>query len=348
MTADDRDDLTARLTALADEAAPPARLDTARSIAEGTARRRRRRGMLIGAAAAVTCAVVATTALIAPGTGSGDVPSVGNLAAGAPAVSTPTPHPAGTDPLVADFRFGWLPDWADGEKNITYRAGADGTYGDVLSTDPGSRMITLSMYPAGVVPPTTAPGGTGPGTRDAAPVNGATAHWTVQAGSSDERNTLRWLTPSGRWAELSGFGEKPGAVPEETLHKVAENITFGRFAVPLPVRFTGLPETFKVTGVQLSRPDWSGPSVWSLRVDFRLDGKRVSVVLRPDDGGASGSPSGTPGPPLEAVRNGVRISITTDAGVPPTLEQLGGLPWLLTRTEAVGLDQGAWTTDVLR
>lgn len=365
MTTEGHDDLTARLRDLADEAAPPPRIDAARSVAEGTARLRRRRGVLIGAAAAVTAVVVATTALVSPGRGStGFVPTAdGPVTLHPSPITTRPPLAPGPDPLIVDFRFGWLPDWVvGGENGVGYMAGMPtspgssyppGNFAEVRSKDSGSPSFTLSLYAAGEEPPMTAPGNRKLTRSDAEPVNGATAYWASTTGALTNRPVLRWLTPSGRWAQLEGYGGSPAVTAEEILHRIASGVTFGRFAVPLPVRFTGLPATFKPDSVYLSRPDRDSAAAWGLTMDFQVEGKEISVGVRPDVGpdptptGTDGTPYTDPHPPLRVTRNGVRISVSANSGVPASLEALGGLPWLLDHTEALGVDVSTWTTDVI-
>ncbi|WP_031077052.1 hypothetical protein [Streptomyces sp. NRRL WC-3742] len=365
MTTEGHQDLTARLTALADEAAPPQQIDPARSIAEGTTRLRRRRGMLIGAAAAVTAVVVATTALVSPGKGSNSLLPADD----APATVLPSPVTVrppladGPDPLAVDFRFGWLPAWAvGGEKAVGYQAGGPrspgsayppGNIAEVRTNGPGQPNLTLSMYAAGEEPPMLAPGNRKLIRSEAEPVNGATAYWAAPNGTTTNRSELRWLTASGRWAQLEGYGGNPGDITEEVLHRIASGVTFGHFAVPLPVRFTSLPATLKPDSVSLSRPDRDSAAAWGLWMGFQVDGKEISVNLHPDVGpdptptGTDGSPYINPNPSLKTTRNGVRVSVTADTAVPPTLEALGGLPWLLAHTDPLGVDPSTWTTDVI-
>ena len=355
MTTKDHDDLTARLTAIADGPAPPPRLDAGRSVAEGTTRLRRRRLAVVGAVAVATAAVITVTSLLAPAGGSAvPAPPVGSTVSPSPSASpSATPTPTGFDPLTTEVHFGWLPDWAGGERGIGYETGYHGIHAEARGTGENAPRILLSQYPVGEQPPMT--NGGSPLTKvDAEPIDGRTAYWVVpQRGSGSSEPTLRWLTASGRWAEITGYGGKPGDVTEEVLHKAAGDVRFGHWNVPLPVRFTGLPEAFKATDVQLSVPDTDGVGAWSLWVMFQLDGKNVSVNMRPNGPhatftGTDGSPYTDPNPPLVAVQNGVEVSIASGAGMPATLEQLGGLPWMLAHTTALGPDPGSWTTDVIR
>ncbi|MFD4399970.1 hypothetical protein [Kitasatospora sp. NPDC058478] len=355
MTSKDHHDLTARLTALADGSAPPARFDADRSIAEGTARLRRRKRAAVGAVAAVTVAVVATTALLAPGSGTvTPTPPAGPTPSTSPS-STPTPTPtptvSGIDPLTTEVHFGWLPDWVGGEQHIGYETGYHGIYAQARGAGKNAARIRLSQYPAGSEPPMT-----GVNVKlskvDAEPVNGRPAYRVVADQPESYQPTLRWLTPEGRWAEVSVDGQTPGDVTDEVLHKVATGVRFGHWNVPLPVQFTGLPETFKATDVMLSRPDLDGVGAWDLWLMFQVEGKNVSVSMRPVGPrpvytSTDGSPYTDPHPPLESVQNGVEISIGTGAGDPPSLEQLGGLPWMLAHTKALGPDAADWTTDVI-
>lgn len=354
MTSKDHDDLTSRLAALADEPAPPPRLDAGRSIAEGTTRLRRRRRALVGAVAVVTAAVITTTALLAPGGGSATpAPPAGPTATTSPSPSaTAAPTPVGVDPLTTEVHFGWLPAWAHGERSIGYETGYHGVYAQARGEGQDAPRILVSQYGAGEEPPMTGPGSTKLHQVEAEPIGGRPAYWAASDSPRDFQHTLRWQTASGRWAEITGYGGKTGDVTEEILHKAAEGVSFGHWNVPLPVRFTGLPEAFKATDVMLSQPDTDGTGAWSLWLMFQLDGKNVSVNMRPDGPhptftSTDGSPYTDPNPPLVTVQNGVEVSIGAGAGMPATLEQLGGLPWLLAHTTALGPDPGTWTSDVI-
>ncbi|MEV7026033.1 hypothetical protein [Kitasatospora sp. NPDC093558] len=353
MTSNDHDDLTDRLTALADGPAPPPGFDAARSITEGTTRLRRRKRATVGAVAAVTVAVVATTALLAPG---GTTATPAPPAALTPTISpspsaTPTPTPVGFDPLTTEVHFGWLPDWAHGEQSVGYIKsyhGYEAEAKNIVDRDSAARII-VQLYQAGVEPPMTTSGGhVALGKVDADPIDGRTAYWAV---ADHHQPTLRWQTASGRWAEITGYGDKPSDVTQEILHKAAADVRFGQWNVPLPVQFTGLPETFKVTDVELTRPaDELGN--WSLWLGFRIDDKTVSVGVdpvgpRPTYTDTAGSPYIDPHPPLTAVQNGLNLTVGAGSGVPAALEQLGGLPWLLSHIKSLGPDDTKWTTNVV-
>jgi hypothetical protein len=358
MTSKDHDDLGARLTAIADGPAPPTGIDAGRSIAEGTTRLRRRRTALVGAVAVVTAAVITTTALLAPGGGSATpAPPAGPVATTSPSPSaSAAPTPVGFDPLTTEVHFGWLPDWAHGERSIGYETGYHGIYAQARGDGDDAPRILLSQYKAGEEPPMNDSVGDKFARVEAEPIDGRTAYYVVDDPShrgAPRQPTLRWLTASGRWAEISGYGGKSGDVTQEVLHRAAQDVKFGTWKVPLPVQFTGLPEAFKATDVQLSVPDPDGAGAWSLWLMFQLDGKNVSVNMRPDgphptSTGTDGSPYTDPNPPLVTVQNGVEVSIGAGGGMPATLEQLGGLPWMLAHTRALGPDPSTWTTAVIR
>lgn len=358
MTINDHDDLTDRLTALADGPAPPPGFDAARSIAEGTTRLRRRRRATIGAIAAVAVAVVTTTALLAPGgTSATPAPPAAPTATSSPSPSAPpTPAPAGTDPLTTEIHFGWLPAWADREKGIGYIQSYHGYQAEaraVGSEDPP--RIIAQQYPAGSEPPTSSQG-TQLVKVPAEPVAGRTAYWVVAESGRQLQPLLRWQTDSGRWAEVTGYGGRPGDVTQDVLHKVAADVRFGQWNVPLPLQFAGLPEALKVTDAEFTRPDTNGSNGWDLWLMLRDGDKTVSVSAKHDGSlptpapsytDTAGSPYVDPHPPLTAVQNGLSITVGAGSGVPADLEQLGGLPWLLSHVRSLGPDETRWTTDVV-
>ncbi|MEU6236256.1 hypothetical protein [Kitasatospora sp. NPDC047058] len=360
MTITDPDDLVTRLTALADEPAPPPGFDAGRSVAEGTARLRRRKLTVIGTVAAATAGVVTAGTLLLPGGGTAApvlpaAPAV--VTTPSPAVTpspTAAPQRAGTDPLTPELRFGWLPDWAGGEKGTGYQTGFSSVELQASGQGENAPRLKLSQYPAGSQPPMTGSPGSKVRTEEAEPVDGRTAYWVVSDAPPYDTPTLRWLTPSGRWAELSGSDGRPADIAREVLHKVAAGVRYGAWDVPLPVRFTGLPDAFKATNVKLTRPDPDGKSSWSVWLMLEAEGKTVWLTVKPAAPGSPTSPTGKDGSPITGPNpalcssdNGVQVCAGAGADLPPSLAQLGGLSWMLAHTEALGVDASTWTTDVM-
>ncbi|MFJ5118627.1 hypothetical protein [Kitasatospora sp. NPDC088548] len=353
MTTDEPRDLTEQLIALADQPAPPTALDTAWAIVQGRARLRRRRRAAVGAAAAATVVALAASLLLqAPG------------GAPAPAVPVVSPSPPmtylGADPLTTEVRFGWLPDWVGGRTGISYNPpdaeiiGPSDADGHIAARGKGSDapQILLSLYPAGSEPVERDPGGWPLAEEEAPPVNGKKAYWALPR-SDREPNAvmLRWLTPSGRWAEITAHGGRPEDVSRDVLHRVAADVRYGHWDVPLPLRITDLPGVVKVAEARLLRSD-PGTDDWSFDLVLRVDGRTLAVTLRPDVPGPSPTPT-TPGSygryvPLCSVDRGVRVCAQMTEDPPPSLERLGGVPAVLDRIQALGLDDSAWVTDVLR
>ncbi|MGW3044091.1 hypothetical protein ACWC9T_29530 [Kitasatospora sp. NPDC001159] len=354
MTTTDHHELTAALSALADEPAPPVAFDVTTSIARGRARLHRRYRATAGAVAVVAAAALTVTMLMKPGN---TTPAVQTL----PAVTqtaTPTPTPTATraaasDPLSTEISYGWLPDWVDQPGRIDREIQAQGAYSASKDTGRSIPRLNLQLYPAGVEPPMEGrplPTGTHLVREDAPPIDGRTAYWTTLSNVSNGTQTwsLRWLTPSGRWAELSASNGTPEETGRDVLLKVANGVRYGHRDVPLPVQFTGLPEEFGTPDVvQLSRPDPGGRGAWNLYLNFKIEGKAVTLELRPDTDEPGTMPTGhpTPAPTCES-RNGVWICANVYGGTPSALEQIGGLSGLLARTEPIGVNERDWTTDV--
>ncbi|MFD0278724.1 hypothetical protein ACFVHB_33115 [Kitasatospora sp. NPDC127111] len=354
MTSNEFRDLAEQLAALAEEPAPPAALDTAWALRKGRARLRRRRGAVVGAVAAATAVVLAGTSLLQPGGG-----------AAAPAVLPPptvtaspapsaTPTRAGVDPLTTEVRFGWLPDWVGGQSGVGYHTGYHGIFAQALGRGENAPRIILTLYPAGPEP--EAEGFSGrPEKTPAPPVNGQPAFWLTDSDPTTHVNDrlLRWQTPSGRWAQIRAYGGRPADIADDVLVRVANGAEYGKWNVPLPVRFAPLPEVFKASDVSLSKPSPLG-GAWDLWLMFQFEGKNVSVTMEPDGRVPSAFPTGTdgatytdPNAPTCQVKNGVKVCVGVGMGIAPSLEQIGGLEGLLARTEALGVDESRWTTDVL-
>ncbi|MER7757114.1 hypothetical protein [Kitasatospora sp. NPDC097643] len=363
---DEHRDLAEQLVSLAESPAPPPGFDPARSVVEGRARLRRRRRAAIGAAAAATAVVVAGALLLGPGgSNAAPAPPAAPTLTATPsttptAAPTPTPTRAGIDPLTTEVHFGWLPDWVGGQAGVGYETGYHGIYAQARGRGQDPARILLSLQPAGSEPSMTAFGGHQKLVKEEAPqVNGREAFWAVAAeGDTPVQLTLHWLAPSGRWAELSGYGGQRSDVTREVLLKVAADVRFGHWDVPLPVQFTGLPGSFKATDVSLNKPGLSWEDhPWGMWLMFQVGQQNVSVTMEPaaqgpnpepSPTGTDGSPYTDPNPPLCQVSNGIQLCVGAGAGVPPELEQLGGLPAMLAHTKALGVDESTWTTDVVR
>ncbi|MFE5585065.1 hypothetical protein [Kitasatospora sp. NPDC056531] len=350
MTATDHYELTAALSALADEPAPPAAFDITSSITRGRARLHRRYRATAGAVAVVAAAALTATMLTKPGN---TAPAVQTLPA-VTATATPTPTSTATgaaaDPLSTEISYGWLPDWVDQPGRIDREVQARGVYSAHKDTGRNIPRLNLQLYPAGVEPPIdyqASPYEMHLKREDAPPIDGRTAYWTTLP-SGTQTWSLRWLTPSGRWAELGASNGTPEQTGRDVLLKVANGVKYGHRDVPLPVQFTGLPEGFGTPDVvQLSRPDPGGRGAWNLYLKFQVQGKTVTLELRPDTDEPGTMPTAhpTPAPTCES-RNGVWICADAPAGTPQALEQIGGLSGLLSRTEPIGVNERDWTTDV--
>ena len=355
MTPEETEELSAQLTALADEPAPPSGIDIAGARARGRARARQRQLAVAGAAAAVL--VLAGSLALHP---AGDAQHV----ATPPVTVSATPSPsashtprANADPLTTEVRFGWLPDWADPSAGVGYETGSHGILAQARGRGADAPRIDLSLYPAGPEPEPGEMSGLPLQRVEAPAVDGRTAYWLVPARDNEAGRselTLRWLTASGRWAQVHGY-PLTGANAEETLLRVAADVRYGTVDVALPVRFTGLPDTFRATDVALSRPDVDGKGAWSLWMLFAVEGKAVSLTANPVRTAApdpaqtetDGSPYVDPNPPLCSTDKGVQVCVAVPQGSAPAVDRLGGLPGLLDRIEVLGVTDAAWTTEVL-
>ncbi|MFF1909418.1 hypothetical protein [Kitasatospora sp. NPDC058218] len=345
MTNNEHRNLTGRLNSLADEPAPPSAVDTGWAVVRGRVRLRRRRRAAFGAAAAVTAAVLTGSLLIQP-SGDADTPAApAALVAASSAPSSATPS-AGTDPFFTEAQFGWLPEWAKGAGGIGYgyadALGSDHTSAKVWTRGQSTANLSLTLAPGTAEPPHV-----GQHTVPAPAVDGRSAHWLVSDNPLPvDPLTLRWLTASGRWAQLDAYAPKE-AKPEEMLLRVAAGARFGRTDLPLPVRLTGLPAAFKVTAVSLLRPSAVIDEPWRVSLVLTAEKRQVQIMVQPEGAEPAIAPPGTD-PRACEVEQGVRICASTAPGANPALEAIGGLPGVLSMTGAVGADESTWTTDVLR
>ncbi|MBD0673700.1 hypothetical protein [Streptomyces sp. CBMA156] len=341
MRSHEQRDLTARLNALAESPAPPAALDATAAIARGRVRLRRRRQALIGVVAGSTAAVLAGVLLLRPADGAPvpalPTPTAPTLAAPSP---TATPKPtASTGPLSAEARFGWLPSWL-AQPAVGY-AKSDGLSVATASTRtavqgayPSLRLSLLTGTAEYVAPglhKVTAPA-----------VDGREAHWLNSDEPSGSPAVLRWMTASGRWAELTA-SLWSGSKVQSDLLRVAAGAEFAGRDVPFPVRPTAVPADLTLRNVELHRPSRDSEPPWSTIVSYTVDGKWLSVTAQPADFGvfADGRPDG--GTPVCRVEKGVRLCANGTAAGIPSVQRIGGLAGLLARFEVLGADEASWT-----
>ncbi|WP_406199067.1 hypothetical protein OH807_16010 [Kitasatospora sp. NBC_01560] len=336
-------ELTDRLVALADEPAPPPGFDAGRSVARGRARLRRRRAAAVGVVAAVTAALVTGTLALRPDGGGASLPPASEPVA----TSSPTPTAtllAGADPLTTEVGFGWLPSWVNG---VGYQAGQYGFAATAGGEGISLPSIRLSLFPAGPEPALDLTPGR-PEVRTEAPaVGGRAAYWLDRKGYESGGRLLRWLTSSGRWAQISAYGGQQSDRSEEILLRVAAGATFGQRDVPLPFRFAGLPESFRPTDVSLTRRTGTARP-WIAEALFDIGGKQAKVTVTPElDLGPEAELFLVS--PVCRVEQGLRICASKSPGrdTPAALDRLGDLPGLLGLVHVTGVDESTWTTDVV-
>nr|BFD91544.1 hypothetical protein KitaXyl93_29040 [Kitasatospora sp. Xyl93] len=341
MRSHEQHELTARLSALAEAPAPPAALDASAVIARGRVRLRRRRQALVGVVAGSTAAVLAGVLLLRP-SGGPPVPAVPAPTAPTSFVPSPTatPTPAViTGPLGAEARFGWLPPWlarpAVGYANSDGRSVVTAATTTAVENAVPALRLELLRDPGESVAP-------GVHTVAAPAVAGREARWLVTDASGTPVG-LRWMTASGRWAQLSAT-LWIGAKVKEDLLRVAAGVEFGGRDVPFPVRPTGVPAELEPRNVELHRPTKGSEPPWSAMLSYTVDGKWLSVTVQPDGFGvfADGRPDG--GTPVCRVEKGVQLCANGSAATIPAVQRTGGLAGLLERFTVLGADEGSWTT----
>ncbi len=352
--------LGVELGVLADGPAPAARLDINWTIRQGRSRLRRRRLSVLGGVTAV--AVLASTlALVLP-------PGGRSSTAASPAVVAPQSVPAGSpvlvadtghDPLTVEGIFGWLP---EGFGRITYTMGSTGNPTDNSVTASGPQppeappampTLRLKVYPPGQALP-VGPLLTGAQQfRVEAPaVLGRSAYWlstdpsawTASAGDS----VLRWETGDGRWAEMQS-SSMAGAEMPDLLHRVAEAVRIGHWAVPLPFRVTDLPAGFTLAGADYTQGDTRLSVAWMASLTYAVGDAYLNTLVLPDvpDTVPSGLPPGAIVNPRTCVHAaGVQACTESPQGLAP-YDSVGGHDGWLSRFTLFGTDQAQWTADVL-
>ncbi|PBC79536.1 hypothetical protein BX265_4340 [Streptomyces sp. TLI_235] len=352
-------ELVTGLAELAEAAAPPSGVDVYAAVRQGRSRVARRRTAVWGAAAAVllVCSSVAAgvggrsaapVGPAGPGGGPGPTPAVTPRAGTAHGSASGGPVADGFAPLSAEAEFGWLP---ASVKAVRYSAGGNGLLVQASGDAAGGGMrFALRVYPLGETPQMELQpdGRTQTVRQDTAPVGGREAYWMVPgkgAAVAGAPTVLRWRTPDGRWAELLS-----SSVPQEqreTLpRQVAEKVTFGQRAVPLPVRLTGVPAAYAVIGGDLLRP-LSGPGDWSLRLTVSVSPTQsfsttvvpVGADWLPRTRAVPGA-AGTTDPASCRERSGLMLCV--QIGANGALDAVGGAAGWLSHVTVVGADPASW------
>ncbi|MET8629485.1 hypothetical protein ABZW30_38095 [Kitasatospora sp. NPDC004669] len=344
MTATDHHELSAALSALADEPAPPAAFDATTSIARGRARLRTRQRVAIVGVAAVTALTVGFTALLQPGGGNA-APTA--PAASATAAVTPAPSPSGTavdgtPVLTSELKVGWLPDWVDREHGISYTAGTFGSNIIAVEPKPGQRRLQIVLRAPGPEPVLE----THPDEAKvaAAPINGRTAYWVEhpsQPRYDSSSRVLRWQTADGRWAQIFATHPESAVIPDEDLIRIAESVTGGSRDMPMPLWLSGLPASVRPDSATVDRSIGTVP--WEARVVLAIEGKMVTITVAPE--GRLWNLA-----PVSQCRHegGLQICASTLPDIVPLVDRVGGLAGLLNLVHVTGADESTWTTSNLR
>ncbi|GAA1071169.1 hypothetical protein [Kitasatospora arboriphila] len=345
-------ELVAGLAELAESAAPPSGVDVCAAVRQGRGRVARRRMSVWGAAAAVllVCSSVAagvggrSAAPVGPaGPGAGSAAPSVTPRPGVPGPGAGAPAADGFAPLSVEADFGWLPEQV---RAVRYSSGANGALVQASGDAAGGGMrFALVVYPVGVTPELEQQPGRAETLRATAPVGGREAYWVVSEERSDGPTVLRWRTADGRWAELTS-SSVPQDQREALPRRVAEKVAFGRRAVPLPVRLTGVPAAYAVTGADLLRPV-SGSGDWWLRLTVSVSPTQafsttvvpVGTDWLPRTRAVPGS-GGAVDPASCRERDGLMLCV--QVGSNGALDAVGGVAGWFPHVVAVGTDPAAW------
>ncbi|OXM63716.1 hypothetical protein [Amycolatopsis vastitatis] len=323
-------ELTTMLKELADAPAPPPRIDVGRARHIGGRRRRvRTTALVVGSAAVVAAGGVVAVSVFRPSPAPAPV-------AVAPAPRPVSVAPAPTDnPLVAKASFGWLPEEI---KGIEYAAGGHGDTVLAIGRGDLAPMIWLSVDDREPGPPRDLSG-----TPKQVPqkVGGRDGHW-ITTDVNDPLNHgdsyLRWPTPDGRWAQLHTYYlARPDL--QQALVRVAGEVTFGPRAVPLPLRISSLPPSFRLSDASTSRrPDTDGVP-WQLVLQYSSNGALVTINVSPPGARRTYGL----GDPRCTTKNGLRACVAIDHPQAAGIDAQG----LLDRVTLLGPDETKWTTHVI-
>jgi hypothetical protein len=367
-------DLSERLTRLAEQPAPPQKIDvvSAKRVVRRV-RRLRKAGTVAGCAATVA-AVAILVPVVASGSGGGS-----------PASDDGSPRPVQTPaPLttIPQASFGWLP------SGYTLKRVIVDDQNDVPSLEQyasgssaaGGGAVTLTVYPRGPEPDLGYFSGAVPAKRlPAAPVKGNHAYWITKPGSTYSQGAeLRWHYGTSGWADLQVSG--PPGRDTATVYKIAESVAFASTAAPLrfPVRISGLPSAlhpvrtmlntganldvgfnFQIAGspsatasqaqanwlsISLSRP----PSTYSNMLKTQAPPNTTIAGHPAWDSLLTHNPAtqhATPRPEAVSIYNfnGYLLNISAGPGVLQLLRPTGGLTALIQHITVLPRSRSAWT-----
>ncbi|WP_457034197.1 hypothetical protein [Kitasatospora sp. P5_F3] len=345
---DEMPQLAAQLTELAENAGAGRMPDVERARREGRGRMRRRRLAALGGAVALMIGVAALGVSFQRPTHGTPEPATSSL--------------SGSDPLITEVQFGWLPDWAvlgvgyaslNGENSASVQGEGEGN----------QPRLSLSLEKPGA--PSMPPGMQWT-QRDAPRVKGRPAYWLTPVPvdgitkAPNQELMLRWQTPNGRWAHL--YGDLMPAGLEETLLRVAADAKFGAWEVPLPVQLTGVTEPVGTAYLYLQRPE--PDKAWSVHMELKVGKEGIvlnafpvadrpqpspSAVERQGKGsGSSPDPAPTGQAPLATCRQDEEVRVCLSLGGRLSPEQEARLKTMLNEIRLLGATPENWTTDVFR
>jgi hypothetical protein len=365
VTGDFRD----RLAALAEaEDAPPSTIDALRARADGRRRMLRTRAAGAGAAAvivAVALAVAALTAAREPSRAPANpVPS---HRAAVPKNAEPVVM-AGTDPLIADVEFGWLPDGFAQSGFVPDDAEAQPADGGT-TTSPYVNASIVSSEPTHVLDPTVSQAGKQPWEgallKQRIPVavlGSPKAYWV----SNDAHNPLMgdwaflvWQLNGDRWGILYTYHVESIADWQHVVPRIASQLRLTQDPIAMPFHIQAVPDDFGVVQASYRKATLSVPAIlepvtaaWVATVQFQAEGSDVWVTAEPAPPPGSAPDAHASVTNLAtasqcADKQGVRLCVDVDDGLPRSLVAIGGIPGLLARLTSMGADPAGWTTKVL-
>ncbi|WP_034268319.1 hypothetical protein [Actinospica robiniae] len=356
---------------LAQEAAPPSRIDVAKAARDGFLLRRRHK-IVRSLAGVAAVGAVATAGLLLPDR---------TLGTANPRSSDTCPTLVGeADPGPGDYRtevpgrFGWLP--SDEVSQVSQAVPFfDGGFAISTSSpyvlyaasasDPDVE-ISLSVYAyaaqvpgqqAAVPPgcPATSVVSTAGYRIAARNVNGGKAYWfTIHPDIIDDEGSaeLVWQTPSGTWASVSGSYLEINTA-EKTLEHVADTAVIGTTTVATPLQIKGVPARaqMRLAQVQVDRPVDGGTSAYSVLVTLTFgtgaNRGQVEIWAGPPDEDPDADPLlSYPSHTCRTI-TGWRVCAaeTRSPGVGTSIA--GGLDTVLRDLVVCGQDTSTWSADLI-
>ena len=358
-------DPTRALEALANDGAPPSRLDILRAAQDGHRLRVRRRTIrtlssVTAAGALAVVALVVPAHFGGPGTGAATAPTP-SRAPVCPPMAGSTPNAPGDYAVEAPAHFGWFPSDLFDEmdeviQNPQFGAASGAEY--AAGFGEGSAATPQIKFTIGADAQPVATSGAGHSLTLPGPaIDGDASHWTtsdkdsIVSGGAAE---LTWTTPQGCLADLRSTGID-AATAGTVLPRIADSLVVQNTLTPMPFQITGMPRPALMAAgavdVEQAVPgSKGGVSDYSMVVGFLGRNANITAdVIAYPVASFPGVPSSGESSACKASK-GLEICVETPAAMADGISAAlpGGIEALLAHVVSLGTNPADWSPQVVK